>query len=88
MQLGLPVDPVHDYVVVVQIALNHLDLRVWLSELLVVTVSAENNYLEMLGEVSQPVNGADANPHIVDWLLRLKIAVVRRRVRLLLEVLA
>jgi hypothetical protein len=88
VQLRLAVDAVHYYVVVVQVALDHLDLRVRLGELLVVAVTAENDNLEMLGEVAEAINRTNADPHMVHRLLGLLVVVVGSCVRLLLKVLS
>lgn len=89
-QLGLPVYPIYDDIVVLQVALNHLYLGVWLVELLVVAISIENNDLKMFREVAKAINGADSNPHVVGHLLILIaviVVVARHRVGLLLKVL-
>jgi len=93
VNLGLPVDSIDYDVVVVQVALNHLDLRVRLVQFLVVAVAAENDDLKVLGKITEAVDGADADPHVVHRLLSAVelvavVVVVRGRVGLLLEVLA
>lgn len=68
--------------------MNHLNLGEGLVQLLVVTITAKNDNLEMLRQVAEAIDRADSDPHVIYGLLGLLVVVVSRSVCLLLKVLA
>ena len=86
LKLRFPVYSIHYDVIVLQVALNHLYLRVCLVQLFIIAVSIENHNLKVLGEVAKAIDRSDSDPHVARDLVVL-VVVAGYGVGLLLEVL-
>ena len=56
-------------VILNQIALYHLNLRIFLVEIFKTCISIENNYLKMLGQIFQSIYRPNSYPHTVQIIL-------------------